>query len=634
MKVFEIMASQNSPLFDKNAFSQILVFDGNIATELYERGFYINRPFEELSLTAPGEVRQVHEDFLRAGCDILTTNTFNVNRFQLRVFDIEDKQFEILKSSLEICHEACKTTSRRAVIALSLGPTGQLIEPLGPLAKEDVRKEFAEILRLAQRAGSFDFVLLDLFSNVSELECAIDGLRRVDPNIPVLASLSSRQDQEALLKEFAKTIGARTDVDALGLNGVDGPSEVFTLLKKLEWLTSKPIVARPNAGIPKHVNGRYFYLTSPDYLAKYAKRYIEVGATGVGGACGATPVHIAAIARAVKMQKAQVRATVLQEAQQSNGSHQILQRRSLNERTDSLVGQKLREKKHVVSLEVMAPKGVDVNLFFKQLREVEAAGISFVNVPDGARASTRVSSLHVAAAVAHQNFKLRVIPHFTTRDRNLIALQSDLLGAYINGVRDLLLVTGDPPKLGNTKDATGVYDIDSIGLTHMVDSLNQGFSPSGDALGSATSFGIGVASNPTAINLDLELSRWNYKVEMGADFAVTQPIFDADSFLRWKDKIGKNYRPQLVGIWPLISLRNAEFMANEVPGVRVPEWVLSEMAKSQDNKEDAIKRGVEISSKVIERLAAEAEGFVISAPLGKVPVAMTLFEQVKGLLRS
>ena len=238
-----------------------------------------------------------------------------------------------------------------------------------------------------------------------------------------------------------------------------------------------------------------------------------------------------------------------------------------------------------------------------------------------------MSSLHLSAKInSDPKIGVTAIPHFTTRDRNLIALQSDLLGASINKVHDVLLVTGDPPKLGNSRDATAVYDIDSIGLTYLVNHMNQGLSPQGDSLGSKTNFGIGVASNPTAINLDLEIKRWKYKVESGADFAFTQPIYEVETFLRWKDKIGSSYLPHIIGIWPFVSYKNAEFMAHEVPGVFVPRWALEKMANVQDDPKASVQMGIEIAAKIMRDLSDHCEGFAISAPLGRVEVALEVLK--------
>ena len=611
-----------------------LVFDGGVATELYERGFYINRPFEELNLTHPRDVGAVHEAYLDAGAMMVTTNTFSLTTPQLEKFDIKQKQGELMHAAIRIARAAVEAKNKNAKVGLSWGPMGVLLEPLGRLSREEVRAEYENLTRLANQVPLYDFYILETFSNLDELSCAIDGIRAIDQERPILASITVNSSETATLQNFASRIGTREDVQAIGMNCSEGPHDLMASLKVLKPLTQKPIIIQPNAGIPRNINGRYFYMTSPDYLAKFAKRFIEAGAYGVGGCCGTGPDHIHAIAQAMKMMEAkQIKDTSFIDVK--NTRIEIIdklpkERRSLESRSQSKISQKLKTGEKVISIELTAPRGTDVTKFLAAIEKVRDAKVDFVNVPDGARAATRASSLHLAAFVnSAAKYGVTVIPHLTTRDRNLIALQSDLLGASINNVHDLLLVTGDPPKLGNSRDATAVYDIDSIGLTYLVDRLNHGLTPTGDELGSQTHFGIGVASNPTAINLELELKRWQYKVESGADFAVTQPIYEAQTFLRWKDQIGPRYRPHVVGIWPFVSFKNAEFMAHEVPGVFVPKWALEKMSKVQDDPAASVKMGIEIAVQTMRELMNECEGFAISAPLGRVEVALEVLTCLK-----
>lgn len=617
--------------------SEFSIFDGGMGTELYERGFYINRPFEELNVNSPTDVIAVHENYIQGGAEVLTTNTFSITVPQLKKFDIESQQEVLLRAGLKNAGAARKKNEAAhpgVRIGLSIGPLGVLVEPLGAYGLETAKADFRQVAEIAVRSAredalsyAFDLYILETFSNLSELTAAIEGIRSIDPVRPILASLSVKSTQNELLSAFATKIGSRTDVQFLGLNCSEGPSDLLASLTKLVPQVTKPIIVQPNAGTPRQLNGRYFYMTSPDYLGKYAKRFIEAGASGVGGCCGTGPDHIRAIRSTVKMMAAKkvepVRASSIQVTGGMSSQKKEIARKPITDRVSSRIGAALREGRKIYSVELLPPKGTDTKKFLDDASLVAASGVEFINVPDSARAITRVGSLHVAALVEkHFKGKLHAIPHFTTRDRNLIALQSDLLGAFVNGVNDVLLVTGDPPKLGNNREATAVYDIDAIGLTYLADCLNRGVSPNGDVLGRGTEFGIGVASNPTSMNLDLEVKRWGYKVESGADYAITQPIFDPESFLRWKELIAKDYRPHVVGIWPLVSFRNAEFMANEVPGVTVPDWVLTEMEKAGDDKDEAIKRGIAISVKVMNRLARECEGFCVSAPLGKTSVAL------------
>lgn len=606
------------------------IFDGGIATELYERGFYINRPFEELNLTHPRDVASVHESYLESGAHAITTNSFSLVSPQLEKFDLKDRQKELLQAAIEVAAQAVKS-KRTGLVGLSLGPMAVLIEPLGPTSREDVRNEYATLARYANDYGKFDFYNLETFSNIDELDAAIDGIRRSDTTRPLLASITAMSSETLFIQDFANRIGNRKDVQALGMNCSEGPHDLLQSLKILKPLSHKPLVIQPNAGIPRSVNGRYFYMTSPDYLAKFAKRFIEAGAFGVGGCCGTGPEHIRAIASSVKMLDAKG-SYALSKSNLSTFDIIAVDRpapvqRSLAERSQSKIGAELRTGKKVITIELTSPRGTDIAKFLLAIEQVKKAQVKFVNVPDGARASTRVSSLHLAAYInSRPELGVTVLPHLTTRDRNLIALQSDLLGSSLNQVHDLLLITGDPPKLGNSKEATPVYDIDSIGLTYLVNRLNQGLTPQGDLLGSRTEFGIGVASNPTAVNLELEISRWNYKVESGADFAITQPIYEPETFLRWKDKLKDQYRPHIVGIWPFVSYKNAEFMAHEVPGVHVPKWALEKMARVQDDKVKSVSTGIEIAVQTMKAMWNECEGFAISAPLGRVEVALEVLK--------
>ncbi len=608
-----------------------VVFDGGVATELYERGFYINRPFEELNASHPRDVAGVHESYLDAGAMMVTTNSFSLTSPQLEKFDIKSRQAELIQASIEVAAAAVAAKGGTGKVGLSLGPMSVLIEPLGPTSRDEVQAEYEKITEAACASPQFDFYILETFSNLDELECAINGIRRVDSDRPILASITTMSSETLFIQNFAKRIGGRSDVQALGMNCSEGPHDLLQSLKVLKPLTEKPIVIQPNAGIPRSINGRYFYMTSPDYMAKYAKRFIEAGAYGIGGCCGTGPDHIRAIAQAVKMMEAK---SPLKDQTLTTpvGEIEILEkiplgRKSLDERPLSRIASKLKSKEKIITIELTSPRGTDLAKFYTAIERVSNAKIDFVNVPDGARASTRVSSLHLAAHVnSNPNSKIRVIPHLTTRDRNLIALQADLLGASVNGVHDLLLVTGDPPKLGNSRDATAVYDIDSIGLTYLVDRLNQGLTAQGDSLGSRTQFAIGVAANPTAINLELEMKRFKFKVESGADYAITQPIYEAETFLRWKDKTSAYTIPHVVGIWPFVSYKNAEFMAHEVPGVFVPEWALEKMSSVQDDPEASTQMGIEIAAKIIRDLWNECEGFAISAPLGRVEVALEVLK--------
>lgn len=615
---------------------EIAIFDGGVGTELYERGFFINRPFEELNQTAHLDVIAVHKSYLEAGSKFITTNSFSLTDPQLKKFDIEKDLSALTEGALSNANQA-RVGFPDAKVIFSLGPTGEILEPLGPFSFEETKYVYQKSALAALNAQKnnpnlyrFDGFILETFTHLKELECALDGIQMAGNTLPIIASLSVKSNQKDVLEKFARFVEQRSDIAVVGVNCSEGPSDLFNSLVFLKARVSKPILIQPNAGTPRHLNGRYFYMTSPDYFGKFGKRLLEAGAWGIGGCCGTGPQHIRAMVSATRMVQAQ------KSAANSGGDHPKWVRVDLPVREvpaqelKSKILQDFKLKRKVISVELLPPKGTDTQKILSTIEKLNALGVRYFNIPDGARAQTRIGSLHASSFIQNRlNNKVTAIPHFTTRDRNLIGLQSDLLGASVQGIHDILLVTGDPPKLGNNKEATAVYDIDSIGLAYLANCLNHGHSPQGEDLGSRTSFGIGVASNPTAIDLAQEIKRWKYKIESGAHFAVTQPIFDPEKFLHWKDRIEEDYRPHLVGIWPLLSLRNAEFMANEVPGVSVPGWVIEQMEKANGDTTEALKRGIGIAERVMRALDTECEGFCISAPLGKAEVVHQLLSQLQ-----
>ena len=413
--------------------SAYAVFDGGIATELYERGFYINRPFEELNTTHPRDVVAVHESYIDAGATAITTNSFSLTTSQLEKFDISHRQSELINAAINLAAEASLNKGVGTKVGLSFGPMGVLIEPLGRTSKDEVRNEYEKLATFAQITPRFDFYNLETFSNIEELECAIQGIRRVDKSRPILASITVVSAETNQIQQFAKRIGGLSEVQALGMNCSEGPHDLLQSLKVLKPLTDKPIIIQPNAGIPRNINGRYFSMTSPDYMAKFAKRFIEAGAFGVGGCCGTGPDDIRAIAKSIKMME--VKRTDLDHhpiIQIANNASVISDaiHKTLAERKASKIGQKILQGKKAITIELTSPRGTDMSKFLVSLEKVRAAGVEFVNVPEGARASTRVSSLHLAAYVnSKPELGITIMPHLTTRDRNLIALQADLLGA-------------------------------------------------------------------------------------------------------------------------------------------------------------------------------------------------------------
>lgn len=594
-----------------------LVADGGMATSLYDKGFYFNRSFEELCLTHPEAVREVHQSFKRAGSRLFSTNTFGATRPKLAEYGLEGQQEEILKAAVAI---ATGVADPGDFVLVAFGPLGRVLEPLGPTSFDEARDFYAEMAEVIEGTNADGFSLLG-FHDLRELEAAVQGIR-VHSRRPIFAHISIQDNQRTnyghTLTEFAQ-LSEKLDLSVLGVAGDVGPSGMLTALQTLRPLTKKPISLLPNAGLPRLINDQYIYLCNPDYIGKYAKRYVQAGANIVGGHSGVGEGHIKAIHNALRMTSSLMGDSesivrVLAPVQDEPQAKSAIEKRSK-------FGAALKSDRPVVSVEILPPRGVNAEGFLKLCQSLVSAGIDFVNIPDGARAVARMSATQVAAHVNRQ-FRLEAIPHFTARDRNLIGLQSDLLGAHLNGVRNLLLVTGDPPKLGNSPGATGVYDVDAIGLTHIVSRMNQGLDLGGSSFGTPTDFVIGVALNPTAPNQELEIRRLKYKLEAGADYIMTQPIYDLEAFEEFMSAAGEVKIPVIMGIWPLVSLRNAEFLKYEVPGVSVPDWIISEMEKAGESKDESLKRGLEIAHRTMEKARNYVKGFQVSAPFNRVEVAI------------
>lgn len=602
-----------------------LISDGAMTTSLYERGFYINRSFEELCLTEPQAVREVARGFKKSGTQLFHTNTFNATRPKLTKYGLQDRLSEIVEAAAKITIEVAGSEGHTLGL---IGPLGVLVEPLGPTSLDEAQAMFSEIASALEKAGVDGFAL-NAMHDFNELESAILAVRQIS-NKPIIVNIGLHENLKTSyghsLNELTE-LAEKYDLNAIGICGEIGPSTMLTAVETLRPLTNKPIMVLPNAGLPRFVNDQYIYLCNPDYIGKFAKRYIQAGANIVGGHSGVYDTHIKAISNSIKM--AQHQTDIKSKMRLPDSIQPIVdkpaQQKPLTER--SRLGAALASGEQVISVELVSPALADFDKFQARCAELEAGGIKFVNIPDGARAMARISSLQLAAHVEN-HFKLEAIPHFTCRDRNLIGLQSDLLGAHISGLRNLLLVTGDPPKLGNNPGATAVYDVDAIGLTHIVSRMNRGLDIGGSSTKHCAEFVVGVALNPTARNEELEIKRFKYKIEAGCDYAITQPIYNIDAYKKFMDQAGVTSTPIIMGIWPLVSLRNAEFLKYEVPGVDVPDWVIEEMKKAGDSKEEALKRGVEIAIRTMDAAKELVAGFQVSAPFNKADVALSVIKSV------
>ncbi|HEX2188648.1 MAG TPA: bifunctional homocysteine S-methyltransferase/methylenetetrahydrofolate reductase [Longimicrobiaceae bacterium] len=603
------------------------LFDGAMGTMLYSKGVYINRCYDELSLVQPDLVGEVHRAYVRAGAEILETNSYGANRLKLAKYGLEDRLHDINVRAAQVARAAA---GDRVCVAGAMGPLGLRIEPYGPTSADEARALFAEQAG-ALLEGGVDLFVLETFADLEEVRQAVLAVRALC-DLPVVAQMVIREDGRTPFGTDAATLAERLTewgVDVVGLNCSVGPSAMLQAVERMLPATDRPISTQPNAGLPREVDGRTIYMASPEYMATYAARLIRRGVRFVGGCCGTTPEHVARMHGAVRMLAPGGSVRVEQPEPESAGGAGV-EPVPLPER--SAWGAKLARGEFVTTVEIVPPRGSSPESMLEGVRLLREAGVDGVNVPDGPRAQSRMGALATAVLI-QQQVGIEAVVHYCCRDRNLLGMLSDLLGAQALGLRNLLLITGDPPKMGPYPDATAVFDIDSIGLTNLVSRLNRGLDPGGNALGAPTAFTIGVGVNPGAEDLEHELKRFYWKVEAGAEYAITQPVFDVAQLFRFLERIDREgiRVPVVAGIWPLVSARNAEFLANEVPGVVVPGRVIERMRRaSEAGKEAAVDEGIAIAQEMLAEALPQVQGVQVSAPFGKVPLALRVFDAVPG----
>ncbi|MEZ5305688.1 MAG: bifunctional homocysteine S-methyltransferase/methylenetetrahydrofolate reductase [Pyrinomonadaceae bacterium] len=600
----------------------VYVFDGAIGTRFYDKGVYINKSYDELNLTAPDLVREVHEEYVAAGADIIETNTFGATRHRLQQYAIEGKLREINILGAQIARQAA---GDKAFVAGAIGPLDLRIEPYGPTSFQEAKDMFSEQVA-ALLEGGVDLFVLETFSDLSEIQQAILAVKELS-DLPIVAQITIQTDGKTVFGATPEIFTKRLDewgADVIGLNCGVGPTHVLSELERMSAVTEKPLCAQPNAGLPRDVQGRQFYMCSPEYMSKFAKRFIKAGAKFVGGCCGTTPKHIrlmADSARAISPRKSHAIPALAVDT-----SVQTATVEPVPSEIRSNWARKIANGEFVTSVEVLPPKGVTADKTLESIKLLKEVGVDAVNIPDGPRAQTRMSALATAVLV-EQQVGIEAVLHYCCRDRNLLGMMSDLLGASALGLRNLLIITGDPPKMGPYPDATAVFDIDSIGLTNMVNKLNHGLDLGNNPIGDPTAYSIGVGVNPGAINLEEEIRRFEWKVEAGAEYAITQPVYDTEQLLSFLDKISHVRIPIVAGIFPLISSRNAEFMHNEVPGVRITHEILERMRiASEKSKEHAREEGLAIARESLEEIRDQVQGVQVSAPFGKVRYALRVFD--------
>ena len=599
---------------------QVVVFDGAMGTMLYSRGVFINQCYDELVLRSPELVRDVHLAYRRAGAEVLETNTFGANRPKLARFGLESQVTTINQRAAELAREAA---GEHALVAGAVGPLGLRLEPYGPTSRDEARAFFHEQLQ-ALHDGGADCFVLETFGDLEELEQAIRAARAVNETTPLIAQATIGPDLRTAYGASPEDIAVALDrwgVDVIGLNCSVGPQTILEAIERIVAVTETKLSAQPNAGMPRDVEGRRMYMASPEYMATYARHLVHAGAKIIGGCCGTTPDHIKAMVEGIRPLAPRTRVQVGATRELAAAQAPLPGREPMPLPARSRFGARLAAGAFVTSVEIVPPRGVDTTKLEQDAIALAKAGVNAINVPDGPRAQSRMSA--IATSLVIERHGIEAVTHYACRDRNLLGMLSDLLGASALGLRNLLLVTGDPPKMGPYPDATAVFDIDAIGLTNLVAQLNRGLDPGRNPIGEPTRFVIGVGVNPAAIDPEHELQRFRWKVDAGAEFAITQPVFDPAQLESFLHATGDLHIPVVAGIWPLISARNAEFLANEVPGVVIPDRILQRMRRaSEKSKEHGVQEGIQIAREMLEQARAAVAGVQVSAPFGKTELAL------------
>jgi homocysteine S-methyltransferase len=606
--------------------SRPMLADGAMGTVLYSRGVFINRCYDELNLSDPGLILSVHEEYLQAGAEILETNTFGANRFRLARHGLAAKVKEINEAGVRLARQAVEHLNEKqagnAWVAGSVGPLGVRLEPLGKTGIDEAREAFIEQISVLV-AGGIDLLVLETMPALNEARVALDAAHAVAPDLPVVVMVTVDDDSNCLdgaSPAQAAALLTEWGASVIGVNCSTGPTTVLTAIEAMRMATVLPLAAMPNAGMPRAVEGRNIYLCSPEYMASFARKAITAGAQLVGGCCGTTPNHIRAMRSAMRALDAQTRVQVVGATPEISSETPPA---PLAER--SKIGSLVARGEFISMVEIVPPKGIDCSKEIEGAGFLARLGVHAINVPDSPRASARMSAQSLCIQI-QQHTGIETILHYTCRDRNLLSIQSDLLGASSIGLKNILCLTGDPPKLGNYPDATAVFDVDSIGLVNIVKRLNHGLDIGSNSIGASTNLTIGVAANPGVPDIENELRRFAFKVEAGAEYAITQPVFDLRLLESFLERIKDHRIPIIAGIWPLTSLRNAEFMKNDLR-VSMPEEIMLRMAQT-DSPEAARKEGILIAQEMLEAVKPYVQGVQVSAPFGRYSAAAEVIASV------
>ena len=593
--------------FNERLKDSILIADGAMGSLLHE-AVGPQRCFDELNSTEPEAVFRVHQAYIEAGAQIIETNTFGANRFKLEPLGLADEVQRLNGRGVKIAREARDSATREVLIAGSIGPLGIGVQARHPEPDEILAIFHEQALALEERG--VDLYILETFSYIEEILLAIDAIRSFS-GLPIVAQLTYSEEGTIFGDMRPAAVAAllkNKNVQIIGANCTLGPQSLLPILQELAGVDDLRISGMPNAGFPKREGDRIVYpKSSPEYFAMFAREAAALGVRVLGGCCGTTPAHIRAMAEAVKSLRPVKAAAAVAKVEAVAKPAPVLQREP-----ESKFWKKLKKSEFVVCVEIDPPKGIALDRVYEQVDKIMACGkVDAVDINSGAMARVGMDALITAGALEARG--VETVPHLTTRDYNIIGLQAMLLGAWtVGGVRNVLAITGDPPSVGDYPETSGVYEVDSVGLVKVLHRLNQGTDWAGKTLGGATNFAIGVAVNPVADDLDGEIERFNAKIEAGAHFAMTQPLFDPEHWYAFLKKLGdKPSIPILIGIWPLNSYKQALRLNNEVPGIVIPQPLLKSLEAAGAAARD---RGFECAREMLAWSRTELAGAYLIPP--------------------
>lgn len=597
----------------------IIICDGAMGTYLNQKGISYDHCFDELNLSKSDLMLQIHQDYINAGAEIIETNTFGANLVRLSGYGFENKVREINIKAAKIAREARNISGQDVLVAGSVGPLGKQLQPYGKISRQAAFDIFLEQIE-ALLEGGVDLFMIETISNLEEMELAVSATKKVT-DLPVVCQMTYTAEGKTLLGNTPEEVVshlAPLEVDVIGANCSVGPQKMLEVIEVLAELGTGYISAQPNAGLPRLYAGRFVYFSSPDYFADYARKFVDAGATVVGGCCGTTPEHITAVSKMLK----DIHPIRKEQPVTSKVTVEAVKEEKFVEAISPFMEKFSR--KFVISVEIDPPKGTNPNKLIKVAGQLKEAGADAVNIADSPMARVRMSCQAMAYLIK-QNVDIDVVLHFTTRDRNLMGLQSDLIGAHAVGIRDILALTGDPPSLGDYPNVTAVYDVDSIGLVSIINKLNSGYDFSGNSIGKPTRISIGIAANPMAPDYQLEMNRLERKVAAGGQYIFTQPMYDLDIINRFLDEASKFNLPIMLGILPLVGYKHAEFLHYEVPGIDVPEAIRQRMKKAGDK---SAQEGELIAMEIIDKIKKSVAGLYLMPSFGKFETCLNIVKEI------